>query len=57
MYSDWLTLANSVDPDQNAASDQGLHYLPLIQQFYTLSHAVNGLVEEKYKVENKGVNI
>ena len=30
--------ANSVDPDQmlqNAASDQGLHYLPLIQHFRT----------------------
>ena len=30
--------ANSIDPDQtpqNAASDQGLHCKPLIQQFYT----------------------
>ena len=38
MYSDRQTLANSEDPDQttqNAASDQGLHCLPLIQQFYT----------------------
>ena len=38
------TLANSVDPDQtpqNAVSDQGLHYLPLIQQFYTYSQAVS----------------
>ena len=34
-YSDRQTKANSVDPDQtpqNAASDQGLHYLSLIQQ-------------------------
>ena len=35
-YSDRQVWANSVDPDQmlqNAASDQGLHCLPLIQQF------------------------
>ena len=33
---DTQACANSVDPDrtpQNVASDQGLHYLPLIQQF------------------------
>ena len=42
MYLDRQTLANSVDPDQtpqNAASDQGPHCLPLIQQFYTLLQA------------------
>ena len=36
LYSDRQTWANSVDPDemlQNAASHQGLHCLPLIQQF------------------------
>ena len=35
-YSDRQAWANSVDPDempQNVASHQGLHYLPLIQQF------------------------
>ena len=38
----WQTWANSVDPAQilqNAASDQGLHCLPLIQQFYTAQHS------------------
>ena len=43
-YSDRQTLANSIDPDQtpqNAASDQGLHCLPVIQQFYKHSQAVN----------------
>ena len=37
------TSANSIDPNQtpqNAASDQDLHCLPLIQQFYTYSQAV-----------------
>ena len=36
MYSDRQAWANSVDPDetpQNAASHQGLHCFPLIQQF------------------------
>ena len=36
-YWDRQVLANSVDPDQmpqNAASDQGLHNLPLIQQYF-----------------------
>ena len=36
MYSDRQVWANSIDPDQmlqNAASDQGLHCLSLIQQF------------------------
>ena len=35
-YSDRQAWANSVDPDQmlqNAASDQGLHCKPVIQQF------------------------
>ena len=39
-YLDRQTLANSVDSDQmtqNVASDQGLHCLPLIQQFLALS--------------------
>ena len=48
MYSDRQTLANSVEPDQmpqNTVSAQGLHCLPLIQQFYTHSQAANGLVE------------
>ena len=38
LLSSWTYIwANSVDPDQmpqNAASDQGLHCLPLILQFY-----------------------
>ena len=36
-------MANSVDPDQTpqkAASDQGLHCLPLIQQFKTHQQVV-----------------
>ena len=36
MYLDRQVWANSVDPDeilQNVASHQGLHCLPLIQQF------------------------
>ena len=36
MYSDRQAWENSVDPDetpQNAASHQGLHWLPLNQQF------------------------
>ena len=36
-YWDRLAWANSVDPDQmlqNAASDQGLHWLPLIQHYF-----------------------
>ena len=35
-YSDWQAWTNSADPDetpQNVASHQGLHCLPLIQQF------------------------
>ena len=52
------TLANSVDPDQNAASDQGLHCLPLIQQFYTHSQAVKWTwKKERYMVKSNGVNI
>ena len=42
-YSDRQAWANIVDPDQmpqNAASDQGLHCLPLSQQFYTHSKVV-----------------
>ena len=36
-YWDTHAQANSVDPDQtlqNAASDQGLHCLPLIQHYF-----------------------
>ena len=36
MYSDGQAWANSIDPDemsQNVVSHQGLHCLPLIQQF------------------------
>ena len=47
---------HSVNPDQtpqNAASDLGLHCLPLIQQLYTRSQVTNVLVEEKYKVKSK----
>ena len=42
-YSDKQAWANNVDPDQapqNAASDQGLHYLPLTQLFYTHSMVI-----------------
>ena len=56
MYSDRQTLSYSVDPDQtpqNAASDEGLHCLPLIQQFY--SQAAKKDVEENCKI--KGINI
>ena len=41
-------LANSVDSDQtpqNAASDQGLLSLPLIQQFLDIAEKSNGLVQ------------
>ena len=44
MYSDRQAWANNADPDemlQNAASHQGLHCLPLIQQFKTLHWVVN----------------
>ena len=43
MYLNRQVWAINVDPDQtsqNAASDQGLHCLPLIQQFYTHSQVV-----------------
>ena len=39
-YLDRQALANSADPDQttqNMVSEQGLHYLPLIQQFSDIS--------------------
>ena len=42
-YWNWQVWANSVDPDQTpqcAASDQGLHWLPLTQQIYTHLHIV-----------------
>ena len=40
MYSDRQDWANSADPDemqQNAASHQGLHFLPFIQQFFDIT--------------------
>ena len=43
LYLDRQTIANSVDSDQmpqTAVSDQGLHCLPLIQQYYIHSQAV-----------------
>ena len=39
-YWNWQAWTNSVDPDQmlhSAASDQGPHCLPLIQQIWTLT--------------------
>ena len=52
-YSDRQVQANSVDPDQmlqnaSAGSDQGLHYLPLIQQFLDI------LSGSKMDVQNLG---
>ena len=43
LYSERRAWANGVDPyqtTQNSAFDQGLHYLPLTQQFYKHSQAV-----------------
>ena len=43
---------NSVDPDQtplNAASDQGLHCLPLIQQFYTLTGSKSDVLKKEQR--------
>ena len=34
---DFQVWGNIVDPDQNAASQQGLHVLPFIQQFLDIS--------------------
>ena len=42
------TLANSVDPDQtpqNAASDQGLHCLHLVQEFLSIVKPQTPLLE------------
>ena len=51
-YSDRQASANCVDPDQTpkyAASDQGLHCLPITQQIYTHSQVVKWIfVEENY---------
>ena len=44
MYSDRQARANSVDPDetpQNVVSHQGLHCLPLIQQFLDTTSGSN----------------
>ena len=64
MYLDRKSLTNSVGPDQmpqSAASDQGLHCLSLIQQFYThytnLHTFAGSKIDLKYKVKSKGVNI
>ena len=46
------TLAKSVDPDQKpqcAASDQDLHRLPLIQQFYTLTDSKMDLLKRRIR--------
>ena len=43
-YWDRQSLRNSVDPDQmlhSAASDLGLHCLPLIQQYFDIPEEVN----------------
>ena len=48
-YWDRYAFANCVDPDQtpqNAASDQGLHSLPYIQQYFRLIKKLcNGLFQ------------
>ena len=41
------------DVAEYGVSDQGVHCLQLTQQFYTHSHVVKSLVEEKYKVTSK----
>ena len=54
MYSEKQALANSAEPDQtprDAASDQGLHCLPLIQQFYAHSQAVKWTLKKVYGKE------
>ena len=60
-YSERQVWANIVDRDQMpqyAASDQGLHCLPLIQQFYTHSFMINEMdFDNKYKVKVRDVNI
>ena len=53
-YWDRRACADSVDPDQmpqNAASDQGLHCLPLIQQFLhtSIDSYQNGLFRILFK--------
>ena len=49
-YSDRQARANFVDPDQtlqNVASDQGLHCLPLLRQFYGIpAGRENGLFSD-----------
>ena len=62
MYSDRQTLANSVDPDQtpqNATSDQGLHFLPLIQQFAILRKLTGSKMDllKRSIIKSKVVNI
>ena len=54
-HSERQTWVNSVDPyqtPQNAASDQGLHSLPLVQQFYAIIGSKMVLLK-KYKVKSK----
>ena len=57
LFGKKLAWTNGKDPDQtpkNAASDQSLHCLPLIQQLYTHSQVVKWtIVKEKYKVKSK----
>ena len=54
LYLDIQTLADSVGPDhmpQNAASEQGLHCLPLIQQFLGIpTYCKIGLVQIRKQV-------
>ena len=57
-YWDRQAYANSVDQDQkqgnqgNAASDQGLHCLPIIQKFYTYQSVVKCIQTEKSMLRN-----
>ena len=53
--SDRQAWANSVDPDQtprSAASDQGLHCLPLIQQFYIFTGSKMDLLKRSIRDVN-----
>ena len=50
-----LTLCFRTNRPQNAASDQGLYCLSIIQQFNTLIGS-KMCVEEQFKVKSKGVN-
>ena len=53
-------LSKQCAPDQtpqNAASDQGLHCLPLIQHFYTHSVVKWTCWREKYEIKSKGFRV